>query len=450
MPINRHLDKPKRQSKRYLAALGVLVLLSMVSSQIQPTAALTTTPSFTPTIEATQEPTIEATSEATTEATPDTTPTSTPRPPFQDGLLPCPQTPVCRVAKTWTADELTARAEIEAPGENMALWSDSNELTYFFRSEGDVEEVRAVGTLTVRMERVEDADTESDLWAATVQVSDLPFAVFSYAFIPYNNGQALNNAATFYSRWRGDEAPPAVQFSDPVKGKIEHHFIESFNYGGFPRTLTIYLPPNHDPSVPTRVIYCTDGLSVDWLALALEPLILNGSIPPVMLIGVDAARGRNEQGDLRGQEYLPDENPDLFGVHERFFVHEVSAWAEQTYGASTRREDKAVFGFSNGGVFVSAMGVRYPDRYGHVIAFSMGYLPGVPRWTPEYTPTFYLMAGTLEPGFLRITSYWSQVLSQYGVPHRFFVRVSSHDAVMWQEEFTRAVVNAFGDASAWF
>jgi hypothetical protein len=58
----------------------------------------------------------------------------------------------------------------------------------------------------------------------------------------------------------------------------------------------------------------------------IEPLIVDGRIPPIVSIGVPF--GENVGGDPRAQEYLPDYCPSRFEAHRRFFVEEVPAWAE--------------------------------------------------------------------------------------------------------------------------
>lgn len=115
--------------------------------------------------------------------------------------------------------------------------------------------------------------------------------------------------------------------------------------------------------------------------------------------------------DLRAQEYLLGENPERSETYERFFVYEASDWAEQALGASSNREERAVFGYSNGGGFAVSMGIRHPERYGTALAFSLGVGPegwGTPEWTADTAPRHYLIAGTLEP-FRETTARWAAI-----------------------------------------
>src|SRR5437870_294348 len=76
-----------------------------------------------------------------------------------------------------------------------------------------------------------------------------------------------------------------------------------------------------------------------------------------------------------------------------------AAWAERKLAAPTDRQQRAVFGYSNGGVFAATMGIRHPERYGHILAFSLGVQPRTPTAVRELSSDFYLVAGTLEEGF---------------------------------------------------
>jgi enterochelin esterase-like enzyme len=191
-----------------------------------------------------------------------------------------------------------------------------------------------------------------------------------------------------------------------------------------------------------------DGQSVPEFAAILEPLITNGRLPSILLVGVDSPGGSfsNPLEDRRAQEYLPSDNfnPARFAAHEGFFIDEVRTWAERELAAPTDRQQRAIFGFSNGGVFAAAMGIRHPDIYGHTLAFSLGIEPGRVTEVMKGASEFYLVAGTLEEGFHSTTEEFAQMLELQGVTYVFRERVCGHDHIMWQEEFPAAVEWAFG------
>ncbi|MBE9508986.1 MAG: hypothetical protein IMY86_13170 [Chloroflexi bacterium] len=381
-----------------------------------------------------------------------TSPSPTPMP--QEQQLPTTATTtvvlmqppgVQTVERSWTADELLARSATEG----APVWADDDELTFFYQGEAD--EVRICCGIQSPMRRIEG----TDLWVLTVRVRDLSQAVIGYAFMPYQDGHPVASE-DFMDRmqvWRGPEAPPALQRAETLRGQIKEHVIDSESLGE-PRGLTVYLPPGHDPTRRLPVVYAADGESVSWLATVLDPLIADGSVPAVIVVGVHSG-GANQtltephdpSQDRRAQEYLLGFNRERFEAHERFFIYEVADWAEQNLGVAANREQRAVFGYSNGGAFAVAMGARHPERYGHVIAFSLGRGPaglGAPAWTADMAPRHYLVAGTLEP-FLEPTSKWAAKLDRLGVEHVYRQRVCGHDVTMWEEEFPGAVAWAFVD-----
>ncbi|KAB2855668.1 MAG: hypothetical protein F9K46_15250 [Anaerolineae bacterium] len=135
---------------------------------------------------------------------------------------------------------------------------------------------------------------------------------------------------------------------------------------------------------------------------------------------------------------------NLCPTHADFFLNELITWAETTYGASRNREDRAVFGLSNGAAFASWMGTNHPEIFGAAIVFSQG-------WEVDYEPPadtlpvrFYLEAGTLEPDFQSETNRWRQVLEEAGVEVSYHERVAGHDSVQWREEIGNALVWVFG------
>lgn len=108
------------------------------------------------------------------------------------------------------------------------------------------------------------------------------------------------------------------------------------------------------------------------------------------------------------------------------------------------REGRGILGVSNGAAFAAAMGVRHSERFGTVIAFSLGITGAAPAWGPGEAPHHYLCAGSLEEGFERGTRRWAEVVRAAGakIVHRTWV--SGHDPVMWDGELPKALEWAYG------
>src|SRR5262249_14716085 len=152
---------------------------------------------------------------------------------------------------------------------------------------------------------------------------------------------------------------------------------------------------------------CNDASSI------LEPLITAGKVRPLIVVAAESGRYLGDQSanphdikkDLRAMEYLAGIDEERYAKHEKFFCEELIAWAERDFGASRDGHERAVFGCSNGARFAADMGVKRPDLFGHVFAFSVAGRREfkVPAEIKE-PATFHLAAGTWEKGFHTTTS----------------------------------------------
>jgi len=337
--------------------------------------------------------------------------------------------------------------------EKSPVWSDGNTATFFYR--GELEEVGLdFGGETRSLMRL----AESDVWTLAIKLPELERGIFSYQFLPKEFGQPVAEPSAKYSVWRGPKAAPAAVECDELKGRLQTVDVPSKKLGA-PRRVTVYLPPGHDRQGKCRVVYAADGDAIDDFTRILEPLILSGKIPPVVIIGVHSGgylggdvaniKDYDPEKDLRAKEYVPGISPQRFAEHESFFCTEIVEWAEREFAVSPDSGERVVFGYSNGGRFAVEMGLRHPDLFGHVFAFSVAgdwefaNLPLGPATRPHY----YLAAGIWEKGFHHNTSILAKELKHRGLPVEFSSRVSGHDLVMWSDEFAAALTRAFGVTS---
>lgn len=98
---------------------------------------------------------------------------------------------------------------------------------------------------------------------------------------------------------------------------------------------------------------------------------------------------------------------------------------------SARRADRAVFGFSSGGVFATYAGMEHGREFAHALAFSLGV--GVARPSGHRAlPEFHFAAGKLEPGFAGVTREMHGLVKELGARSTFKDYTSGHDMLMWQ------------------
>ena len=206
---------------------------------------------------------------------------------------------------------------------------------------------------------------------------------------------------------------------------------ETFEYDG-KREFTVYVPPNR----PTAVVFAGDGESIAQWGGVLEL----ADVPPTMIVGVHRALDET----LPLHEYSPRIEPDRFAAHERFFVDEVRGWTKTRFGVALPTERTAVCGVSAGGELALALGHRHPDIYGAVFSASpgAGYQP--PATLTSQLPKTYLVAGTLEPFFLKNAIRWTAALRLAGADIVMRERVGSHGGPFWRDEFPLMLAWAFG------
>jgi len=325
--------------------------------------------------------------------------------------------------RNWSSAMLAERAERFCG----SVWLEGDDLTFYLRA--NAAQVRLCGGLQMNMARI----AGSDSWALTVRSAALAQAVISYMFIIDDTFPIGQTVAV----WRGPLAPAPVARSTTLAGtvQVERRFSAALD---MERDLTLYLPPGHAVSGNYPVIYAADGEAVAGLAQVIEPLITAGSIPPLLIVGVHSG-----ESDVRAMEYLPHINPQRFMAHARFFVTGVASWDEKELGATPERMQRAVFGFSNGGVFAGEMVLRHLEHFGVAMTFSSGYAPTIKRCHPRLAVRWYAAAGLFEAGFYEQTRAGALALERAGAEVIFSARAAGHDYVMWEEEFAAAVRWAF-------
>ena len=221
---------------------------------------------------------------------------------------------------------------------------------------------------------------------------------------------------------------PEPSQADSIAGEF---VTRSFDYDGG-RQVTVYVPP----VPPQAIVFAADGQMTSRWARFLEA----ADVHSTMIVGVHRAADET----LRLHEYSPSFDPERFAAHERFFVEDARAWVRSRFGVTQPSERTAVFGVSAGGELALALGLRYPELYGAILAASPGggYRP--PAAMPSRLPRTYLVAGTLEPFFLENATRWAAALRDAGADVVMRKRTAGHDPQMWRREFPLMIRWAFG------
>jgi len=225
-----------------------------------------------------------------------------------------------------------------------------------------------------------------------------------------------------------DEAAPEPSGAVAPAGEF---VTGMFEYDGG-RQATVYVPPH----LPEAIVFAGDGQRIAKWGRWLE----KADVPSTMIVGVHGLTDET----LRLHEYSPGFAPERFAAHEKFFVEDVRRWTEARFGVALPAERTAVFGVSASGELALAIGLRHPDVYGATFCASPGggYRP--PQAMPRSVPRAYLVAGTLEPFFLKNATRWATALRDAGADVVMTERVGSHGDPFWREELPLMVAWAFG------
>jgi putative esterase len=337
-----------------------------------------------------------------------------------------PRQRICRVRRSLTPAEVRERLS------RGAAWVERGELTIAAQSSAGSMQVccGVQGPLS----RIRG----TDLWVLTVRIDNIDRSVLGLEIYPDSADRPIAVAV-----YRGRNAGPPPLRSRELHGSFVRDSIPSDALGAS-RTVSVYLPPGWPLRGPRRAIYLADGRYVAEFAGIVDTLILQGKLPPVALVGLHAAPRAGESDGSHDSQIREREYAFLEPAHEKFFVWEAPRWAESRFGLDSARSSRAIWGVSNGGFFAIAMGLRHPDRFGHVIAFSpAGRGPGTERIAPGSPhPRFFILSGYLEAPFERIAEEWLDWLAESAIEHEAARYVAGHDMAIWEQ--------AFGKAAAWF
>ena len=336
------------------------------------------------------------------------------------------------VLRVWSTRDPAALRE-RLGGVPLAVWAEDDILHVLWQ--GQAEEVRLAAGVQPRLWPVQGAD---DLWEASLRIRRLDQAAIQIMVAPRRAGADPAGLASVTDAlvWRGPLAPAALPAAQSLTGTIAEHMLNGAALGA-PRGVTVYRPPSQKGPLPACLL--ADGGSARRFAYTLEPAILDGTVPPVLLVGVhNAVDPANPWPDRRAQEYLPGHHRRRFDAHLGFVVDEVIPWAIKQYGAAARPWVAA--GFSNGGAWAVAAAQRRPEVFSRVAAFSVGVVPHrIAGHAREAGVRHYLAAGTLEPGFRQATHKWAQRLQRAGLDCRYHEWVGGHDHLWWEQQLPAAL-----------
>lgn len=332
-----------------------------------------------------------------------------------------------------TVQEFTA----DLPQENEGrLWRDGDILKAVYHAK--LSGVSLSGGIQESMTKFEG----TDYWGAQFKYDKWDQAVVAYIFVPEPMGA---NFTFKINNWRGENAPDLAKPTAELKGTLAQKIFET-PLLATKRRVRVYMPSTTETNLPFVVV--ADGQGVETYAKNLEPLIEGGKVRPVALIGIESGEYQGDRSqpfdsekDLRGKEYLRAFDKKSFDNHLKWVMEEVLPWARSEFKLSSKREDAAVFGFSNGGSFACQAAARFPNVFGISMPFSAGVLPeDIKVDGPQ--ARYFFVAGALESFSLR-TKQSCEIVKKWGAETQYEEYVAGHDPAMWELGFLKVIQKAF-------
>jgi enterochelin esterase family protein len=137
---------------------------------------------------------------------------------------------------------------------------------------------------------------------------------------------------------------------------------------GYSYETVTFLPPGYDSATSYPFLIIFDGesyFSTGLLQTTLENLIADGSIPPLVALGVNA--GKKDGQTQRNDEFTC--NPKYMA----FVDEELLPRFTSEYNVSSDPDQRVIAGASFGGLFAAYFAFNHPDVVSHVLSQSGSY-----------------------------------------------------------------------------
>ena len=213
-------------------------------------------------------------------------------------------------------------------------------------------------------------------------------------FVAYAGpGEALGSAYKFVFEGSDFVADPRARRFDwdefgeysitgPRPGSGHHERWPDFDQGIdplSPRDVTVWVPPDLDPSNPLPVLYLQDGQNLfdpsapfgGWGASATAAdAIQSGSLSPVLLVGIDNTAARFDEYSHTTEDLGNGPVGGSGGDYADFIVDGLKPFVDERYPTRTDRDATGIMGSSMGGLISLYTAWRHPAVFGFAASMS--------------------------------------------------------------------------------
>ena len=338
---------------------------------------------------------------------------------------------------------LFTACEVEKPQPTILADNLNGTLRIQYTGSGDIVTCRLFDRVAT-MEKIEEAHFQ-----LSVQVENLDSSVFGFYINSYklNNDNKSELIESYTHKWRGSILPKFLE-SDQLTGAYQTDSLFDPLTKAY-RSYSMYLPNLDDYSLDTlNVVIMTDGEALPRYYKYVDQLIHQKNIHPVALFGLHSTQGKSEGHSIRYLEYVKTDNASPYFLnHEAFFIEAFLPFIENTLDKYGSYLDLSLYGYSNGGAFCTYLGLNYPDKFEHIVAFSTaGYISEFynrRNYTYLDYPYFYLGAGKYESSILGDNQFFCNELEANKLSYEFHEFNSGHDYITWRYEFLTFLTKSF-------
>jgi len=243
-----------------------------------------------------------------------------------------------------------------------------------------------------------------------------------------------------------DTDPYAVPFGfdSKINGAAYGTLTEKEYYStttGVTRKCYVYTPPGYDSSLTYPVMYLLHGIGgthTEWLSgnpnEILSNLINAGKAKPMIVIIPNV---RAMDPDIVPSDIFGASNINAFNNFINDLKNDLMPFINDNYPVSNERNKRAIAGLSMGGMESLNIGIRMPEIFGYIGAFSSA--PGLPLTVPqmklpdEYmNNTFIMICCGLEDSLLTYSQTYNQSLTANGVQTTYYTIDGGHDFRVWK------------------
>lgn len=189
------------------------------------------------------------------------------------------------------------------------------------------------------------------------------------------------------------------------------------------RTFSVLLPAGYDQTSDRYpVLYLLHGGGQDHTAfMARRNFARRARVVDMIVVMPAADRG--------------GASPALAARYEDFLARELAAYVDANYRTVATAQGRAIAGLSQGGMFAVGTGLRYPEVFGIVGAFSAAQPRGEPALPAEHAASWFYVSCGAADSLLPVSRRLVEQLRQRNVPHDYHeIPGFGHEWAFWDPQ----------------